>query len=71
LVQWQAAAEQPSHLAAMVVNVSPTDRLPYDQGVLDYMGLIRWLHGIRQQSLQPAFQNFWSVFESVTGVDHQ
>jgi putative CocE/NonD family hydrolase len=67
LVQWQAAVERPPHLAAMVVNVSPTDRLPYDQGVLDYLGAMRWLHAIRLESLSPAFQNFESVFESACG----
>src|SRR5262245_30682143 len=67
LVQWQAAVEQPPHLAAMVVNVSPTDRLPYDQGVLDYLGAMRWLHAIRLESLAPEFQNFESVFESACG----
>lgn len=67
LVQWQAAVERPPHLTAMVVNVSPTDRLPYDQGVLDYLGAMRWLHVIRGQSLLPAFRSFESVFESAFG----
>jgi putative CocE/NonD family hydrolase len=62
LVQWQAAVERPPHLTAMVVNVSPTDRLPYDQGVLDYLAAMHWLHFIRRQSLVPG-----SVFESVFG----
>lgn len=67
LVQWLAAVERPPHLAAMVVNVSPTDRLPYDQGVLDYWGALQWLHIIRLESLLPAFQSFESVFESALG----
>src|SRR5262245_55623095 len=68
LVQWQAAVERPPHLTAMIVNVSPTDRLPYDQGVLDYLGAMQWLHVIRLASLQPAFRNFESVFESAVSA---
>jgi putative CocE/NonD family hydrolase len=49
VVQWQAAVERPPHLAAMVVNVSPTDRPPYGQGVLNFMGFIQWLYLIRRQ----------------------
>jgi putative CocE/NonD family hydrolase len=49
LVQWQAAVEQPPHLAAMVVNVPPTDNFPYDGGVLLYMQNMYWLYIIRHQ----------------------
>jgi putative CocE/NonD family hydrolase len=68
LVQWQAAVERPPHLAAMVVNVSPTDRLPYDQGVLDYMPAMQWLHVIRRQKAEdgspgPALESFHPAFE--------
>ena len=50
LVQWQAAVEQPPHLAAMVVNCSPTDCAPYDQGgVLEFMPEMQWLYILRHQ----------------------
>jgi uncharacterized protein len=49
VVQWQAAVERPPHLAAMVVNVSPADRHPYEQGVLNFMGFMQWLYIIRGQ----------------------
>jgi uncharacterized protein len=49
VVQWQAAVERPPHLAAMVVNVSPNDRIPYDQGVLEFMPQMQWLYIIRRQ----------------------
>jgi putative CocE/NonD family hydrolase len=49
VVQWQAAVERPPHLAAMVVNVSPNDRSPYYQGVLEYWGFLQWLYLIRGQ----------------------
>ncbi|MBP6821977.1 MAG: CocE/NonD family hydrolase [Acidobacteria bacterium] len=67
LVQWLAAVERPPHLAAMVVNVAPTDRLPYDHGVLDYMPMMQWLYVIRRQKLEdssplPALQSFLPAF---------
>jgi putative CocE/NonD family hydrolase len=49
MVQWQAAVERPPHLVAMVVNCSPPDRLPYEQGVLKFMGVMQWLYLIRGQ----------------------
>jgi putative CocE/NonD family hydrolase len=49
LVQWLAAVERPPHLAAMVVNCSPQDHLPYEQGVLKFMGVMEWLYLIRGQ----------------------
>ena len=49
IVQWQAAVERPPHLAAMVVNVPPYERIPYSQGVLEYLRMMRWLHVIRDQ----------------------
>src|SRR5262245_53248407 len=52
VVQWQAAVEQPPHLAAMIVNVSPTDHIPYEQGVLKFMGQMHWLHIIRRQKAE-------------------
>jgi uncharacterized protein len=68
LVQWQAAVEQPPHLAAMVVEVSPTDNIPYDRGVMDYWGLMQWLHIIRRQKPEdssplPALESFSPAFE--------
>jgi uncharacterized protein len=48
-VQWQAAVERPPHLAAMVVNCSPPDQVPYEQGVLKFMGEMQWLYLIRGQ----------------------
>ena len=70
LVQWQAAVEQPPHLAAMVVNVSPTDKFPYDGGVMDFFGLMQWLHTIRRQrpedsSPLTASKSFSPMFEKV------
>jgi len=70
LVQWQAAVEQPPHLAAMVVNVPPTDNFPYDGGVMDFWGLIQWLHIIRRQKPEDssplsALQSFSPTFEKV------
>jgi uncharacterized protein len=49
LVQWQAAVERPPHLAAMVVNCSPTDHIPYEQGVMQFMPEMQWLYIIRRQ----------------------
>jgi putative CocE/NonD family hydrolase len=49
LVQWQAAVERPPHLAAMVVNCSPPDNIPYEQGVLKFMANMQWLYLIRGQ----------------------
>ena len=49
LVQWQAAVERPPHLAAMVVNCSPQDHPPYEQGILKFMGVMGWLYLIRGQ----------------------
>jgi putative CocE/NonD family hydrolase len=49
VVQWQAAVERPPHLAAMVVNCSPHDSIPYEQGVLDFMPNMQWLYIIRRQ----------------------
>jgi uncharacterized protein len=68
LVQWQAAVERPPHLAAMVVKVSPTDHIPYDQGVLEYTGLMQWLHVIRRQKPEDdspltALKSFLPAFE--------
>ncbi|HEU0174700.1 MAG TPA: CocE/NonD family hydrolase [Blastocatellia bacterium] len=68
LVQWQAAVEQPPHLAAMVVNVPPTDNFPYDGGVMDFWALMQWLHIIRRQkpddsSPLSALQSFFPKFE--------
>src|SRR5262245_31610277 len=70
LVQWQAAVEQPPHLAAMVVNVPPTDIFPYDGGVMDLWGLMQWLNIIRRQkpednSPQLALESFFPTFEKV------
>ena len=49
LVQWEAAVECPPHLAAMVASCSPQDDLPYEQGVLKFMGVMGWLYLIRGQ----------------------
>ena len=49
LVQWQAAVERPPHLVAMVVNCSPPDHLPYEQGVMKFMRVMQWLYLIRGQ----------------------
>jgi putative CocE/NonD family hydrolase len=49
LVQWQAAVERPPHLAAMVVNCAPSDRMPYDQGVLEFMPQMLALYIFRGQ----------------------
>ncbi|MGH9754475.1 MAG: CocE/NonD family hydrolase [Blastocatellia bacterium] len=70
LVQWQAAVEQPPHLAAMVVNVSPTDNFPYDGGVMDFWGLMQWLYTIHRQKPEDssplsALQSFSPKFEKV------
>src|SRR5262245_17193637 len=70
LVQWQAAVEQPPHLAAMVVNVSPTDHFPYDGGVMDFWGLMQWLYTIRRQKPEDnsplsVLQSFSPAFEKV------
>ncbi|MGH9852976.1 MAG: CocE/NonD family hydrolase, partial [Blastocatellia bacterium] len=72
LVQWQAAVEQPPHLAAMVVNVAPTDHFPYDGGVMDFWGLMQWLHVIRRQKPEDsspltASKSFSPTFEKVFG----
>ena len=63
VVQWQAAVERPPHLAAMVVNCSPADRHPYNQGVLEFLGFMEWLYLIRGQkpedsSPQTALESF-------------
>src|SRR5262245_6775582 len=68
IVQWQAAVERPPHLTAMVVNVSPPDRCPYDQGLLEYLAFIRWLHLIRSQkaeedSPETSLKSFGPAFE--------
>jgi putative CocE/NonD family hydrolase len=68
VVQWQAAVERPPHLAAMIVNVSPTDQSPYDHGLLEYMGIMQWLHVIRRQKADdgspgPALESFGPVIE--------
>jgi putative CocE/NonD family hydrolase len=69
LVQWQAAVEQPPHLAAMVVNCSPTDRAPYDQGgVLEFMPEMQWLYILRHQKPEDSspltgIESFWPAFE--------
>src|SRR5262245_53731130 len=68
IVQWQAAVERPPHLAAMVVNVSPPDRCPYDQGLLEYLAFIRWLYLIRGQkaeddSAESVLKSFGPAFE--------
>jgi putative CocE/NonD family hydrolase len=70
LVQWQAAVEQPPHLAAMIVNVSPTDHFPYDGAVMDFWGLMQWLYIIRRQKPEDnspvsALQSFSPAFEKV------
>lgn len=67
-VQWQAAVERPPHLAAMVANVSPNDRIAYEHGVLKYWGLMQWLYVIRRQKVEddspePALKRFLPVFE--------
>jgi len=80
LVQWLAAVEQPPHLAAMVVNVPPTDIFPYDGGVMDFWALMQWLYIIRRQKPEDnsplsALQSFSPKFERafddlpVAGVD--
>jgi putative CocE/NonD family hydrolase len=50
LVQWQAAVERPPHLAAMVVNCAPPDHLPFEQGILKFMGAMEWLYLVRSQA---------------------
>lgn len=67
LVQWQAAVERPPHLAAMIVNCSPQDHLPYDPGVLEFMPELQWLYILRRQkpedsSPMTALESFQSVF---------
>jgi len=69
LVQWQAAVEQPPHLAAMVVNCSPSDCGPYDQGgVLKFMPEMQWLYILRRQKPEDSspltgIESFWPAFE--------
>ena len=56
-VQWQAAIEQPPHLAAMVVRVSPTDpdlNAPFEHGVFLLAGNALWLNTIRRQRASDA-----------------
>jgi len=62
VIQWQAAVERPPHLAAMVVNCSPQDLLPYEQGVLNFMPNMRWLYLIRGQ--KPEDSSPWTALES-------
>src|SRR5262245_51841515 len=50
LVQWQAAVEQPPHLAALLVKVPLTDNFPYNGSVMDFWGLMHWLKIIPRQS---------------------
>ncbi|HEU0173968.1 MAG TPA: CocE/NonD family hydrolase [Blastocatellia bacterium] len=68
LVQWQAAVERPPHLAAMVVNCSPSDRAPYEQGVMGFMPEMQWLYILRSQKPEDsspltAIDSFWPAFE--------
>jgi uncharacterized protein len=62
LVQWQAAVERPPHLAAMVVNCATSDRMPYEQGVLEFWPRMRWLYLIRGQ--KPEDSSPWTAVES-------
>lgn len=70
LVQWLAAVEQPPHLAAMAVNVTSTDKFPYDGGVMSLWGPMQWLYVIRRQKIEDtspltALQSFAPTFERV------
>jgi hypothetical protein len=62
VVQWQAAVERPPHLAAMVVNCSPPNHLPYEHGVLLFMEHMVWLNIIRGQ--KPEDSSPWTALES-------
>src|SRR5215475_7377571 len=62
VVQWQAAVERPPHLAAMIVNCSPIDLTPYEQGVLNFMPNMQWLYLLRAQ--KPEDSSPWTALES-------
>ena len=46
----------------MVVNCSPPDHLPYEQGVLKFMPIMQWLYLIRGQ--KPEDSSPWTALES-------